>query len=606
MPKKGAAATRFKGQQGSAERPHQRWEIRHDRSTLELEFKDPGLEINQKLVLTQWLAVGLIGVELAKAFADCSCSQKRTTRKGKAGQFKDGFLAFLLSTSKKIDHVSQLPPRILQDFLTWLKDPTLAQRRPYTQLGYWCAAKSIFVALNERTDANEPKIDIPNKPFAGVKVQPAPQQDIDLEGYIAVMEHAANDVRRTMECLWPKLLKLHQMIQNNLSDKSENQSDEVALIARAVAQYGNGQLLPARMELQQHDPQLFRLIEEIGYTDAAKIVHPQMNDWPPFLYLMAAHTGFNQQPLSWLDITRIEECSRMGTAMIYLSAEKFRANSIVRRSFPVSDELLAVSTMIRFVKDWTRLIRAGAPEKAKNDLWLFANKWRNKEHQRCPIGSLALRMKGNYNELQAALRAYCIRRDLRPIGLSEMRLTFSEIFQRARPGDLMGLKILLGHKNVVTTLDNYRTQASIGRGQERLVGAQVGHQRWVTSGGRVDSRIGRKQSERSAATPGFRCSDPFGSPLPGQIEGRACDAYGQCPSCPLATCDTDKAYALARFHQLHQRYEEAKQKLGSAIWEAKFLKPYERLVGAWIPRTSSQKNVVTARSLQLSSLPCLE
>ncbi len=300
MPKKGAAATRFHGQQDEAEQPHQRWKIHHDKGALEVEFKDPGLEINQKLVLTQWLAVGLIAVELAKAFAACSYSQKRTTGKGKAGQFRDGFIAFLLSTGKKIDHLDLLPERVLQDFLAWLKDPELARRRPYTQLGYWSAAKSTFASLNERTGSKKSKIEIPKKPFAGVKIQPAPQQDIDLEGYIAVIEHAAKDARRTMECLWPKLLKLHQLVQNYKLDRSKNRSDELAPIARAVVQYGKGQLLPARVELQQLDPQLFKLIEGIGYTDAAKIVHPQMNDWPPFFYLMAAHTGFNQQPLSWL------------------------------------------------------------------------------------------------------------------------------------------------------------------------------------------------------------------------------------------------------------------------------------------------------------------
>src|SRR5690606_31820326 len=134
------------------------------------------------------------------------------------------------------------------------------------------------------------------------------------------------------------------------------------------------------------------------------------------------------------------------------------------------------------------------------------------------------REKNNQNELGNHLLRYCKRRGHKFTGLKEIRLSFSELFLRANPGDVEGLRILLGQKRVATTTNHYRTQQAVAEGQEMLAGAMNLHQRWVGSEGKIDTRSVGEKRERTAATPGFICADLFDSPIPGQQKGRMCEA----------------------------------------------------------------------------------
>src|SRR5690606_39934671 len=120
-------------------------------------------------------------------------------------------------------------------------------------------------------------------------------------------------------------------------------------------------------------------------------------------------------------------------------------------------------------------------------------------------------------------------------------------------GARLDLRMLLGHASVASPNSHYGATARHRSGAEASAGVQAPRERWISSDGRVDARSRGPNKDRTAATPGFVCLDPFDSPLASQAKGKLCGAYGKCPSCPLATVDPDHVYALARFLQVDRK-----------------------------------------------------
>ena len=201
---------------------------------------------------------------------------------------------------------------------------------------------------------------------------------------------------------------------------------------------------------------------------------------------------------------------------------------------------------------------------------------------------------------------FCKRRGLKYSGSQANRLAFSEAVDGLTDGDAFELRAMLGHRLLSTGQDSYQTTTMQHRQKEQLAGAMTAQERWVTSNGKIDTRSARSDREQTAATQGFCCADPFQSPQPGQRHGKLCTSYGSCPACPLAAADPNEAYALARFLQLQELYEEARAELGSEIWRRKFENAYLALRDSWIPAVSTTANRQSAMMIMLTPLPGLE
>src|SRR5690606_35277956 len=253
------------------------------------------------------------------------------------------------------------------------------------------------------------------------------------------------------------------------------------------------------------------------------------------------------------------------------------------------------------------VLRESAPDSVRDDVWLhYVSAAGSNTYKRVHIDSLAMRYKSSVVNPTSLLMYFCRQHGLKFTGAREIRLAFAERVADATGGDTLALRELLGHRNVATTNSHYRTTAMQRSGAEAIAGVQATRERWISSDGHVDARTRGAVKDRTAATPGFICLDPFDSPLPFQTKGKLCGAYGKCPSCPLATVDPDHVYALARFLQVHAKYLEARDVLGRAIWEVKFAEDVDRISNHWIPALATKKNLESARRLLLPSLPDLE
>jgi hypothetical protein len=74
------------------------------------------------------------------------------------------------------------------------------------------------------------------------------------------------------------------------------------------------------------------------------------------------------------------------------------------------------------------------------------------------------------------------------------------------------------------------------------------------------------QGTHRAVTQGFECYDPYDSPIPGQMPGTLCTAWGDCPSCPLASVKPGDPMVLAQLIRLDQAIDAAKERLTPARW----------------------------------------
>lgn len=623
MALRGEASARFeKINEAATATPRRSWRVHHDGAQLQIIFMDPELALPpQVLDLTNWLALGDCSTQVAEAFARHYVSKRRTTRFNSSKSFYYGFVQYACNNGIKLHQPSDAHPNILKNFLIWLSNyngyqkPTDKQENqesiegakkasPWTRIHLWAVCKAVFNQLLRNSPDGMWVVEIPKKPFAGEKFIPAGKKAVDLKLYIDFLASAADEAIDLIDTVQPHFKIIADAVKRIQSGGVYDPTKIDDVVAKVLIDYD--WIVPERKYLQKFDPDTFRDVSMHGFTNVCRLAHPQFSDLIPFLYLVASHTGFNQQPLTYIRLGQIIESSILGVTRISLSPEKYRSGTILRRSFVRTEEKLSVARLIDFIVEWTVYIRRIAPHFAKEDLWIFANKMKSGADGNHPVRSLASQEKNNQNEISNHIRRYCERKRFKFTGLREIRFSFSDLFLRARPGDLEGLRILLGQKWISTTADHYRSTHAFADGQELLAGAMSMQQRWIGSGGKVDTRSTGEKRERTAATPGFICLDPFDSPVPGQQKGRLCGAYGKCPGCALAASDADSSYALARFFQLAEEYEKAKARLGSEVWSRKYHLCADALISEWIPGLTTPTSVAGAQKINLPRLPELE
>lgn len=290
----------------------------------------------------------------------------------------------------------------------------------------------------------------------------------------------------------------------------------------------------------------------------------------------------------------------LGKKRTLLSPPKHRGGERIRRSFIDSNDDLSPHKIIDFIKLWTRHTREHAPARIKNDLFLVCNKWRGDGEW---VRSFGETTNGRYQFIQAAVNAFFKPRMESWVGTRVLRASFADQIDLLLEGDLDALGVLLGHKSRSTTSGPYRAQKAQERDEYSSAGGMVMRERMVETNGQCDLRPLKSNINRAAATPGWECIDIFSSPIPGQINGRACSAYGRCPECPLGQRLRNESEALARYLQLKEVYQEAKEHLGAKQFALQYGKSEFALMNTHIPAIATEVNIRLAGILTLNPLP---
>ncbi|CAB3809059.1 hypothetical protein LMG28614_06941 [Paraburkholderia ultramafica] len=245
--------------------------------------------------------------------------------------------------------------------------------------------------------------------------------------------------------------------------------------------------------------------------------------------------------------------------------------------------MFSPSSLLKIVSRWTARIRnCVKPEHARH-AYIFVT------HE----GAVRGYRTGEYDGIDSdqvwlqAERKFKSKYNLPPITLRQVRATGLDMVREVTGDDILAVQAA-GGQQAQTTIDiYYRGAPAKRRGEEKLLKVMIAYSRWACTGGYPDVRGFPEAADVLAATPGWMCFDPFDSPIPGEIEGRACQAFGRCPACEFAFVDITSPYALARLIQLADELKAARFYLEYPRWKAAYERGLEMLLKRWIPAFKS-------------------
>jgi hypothetical protein len=367
-----------------------------------------------------------------------------------------------------------------------------------------------------------------------------------------------------------------------------------------------GPCLPQRSEVQSTP--LWPIVAKFGYTRMARAFGPYTADLAPFVYYLLFLTGLNQQPLVDLKISAIDVLEFDTREVLVVEGIKHRAqsdNQPMGKYVPVpmvlGNDPMSPGRVIQFLLKWTQGLRPAA--EAKDSERLFLYQWRDRTTG-CQIRSYA-HGPSPVTRFSSHASIFCKQNGFPWTGEKRIRKLFSAIAHQVAKGDIEAVASMMHHASIDTTNSHYVSEVILRHGQEFLArGLNLRH-RWTVSNGRIEPRNVHAEHDRSAATPGFTCIDPFDSPVLGQISGSMCTAFGDCPDCPFGMVDLRSSYAAARCVELKAKISEKRCDLSTEEFEVRWGRVLRALENFWIP-AFDESIWELVRYMDLPPIPDLE
>lgn len=383
------------------------------------------------------------------------------------------------------------------------------------------------------------------------------------------------------------------------SHQARQLPDRVSLVAELSRRYPSR--IPGLKEIGNTASELARSIDElyrsagITFTDLVFSFQPHLIDLIPFILLLGMYTGFNTGVLLELKISNIRHLDLLGQRRLRVQGYKARGRSDQSKSFPVDCLDHEPPAFIDFLTQWTARIRTEATLEQQDFLFLYA-------------GTPGCKVIGHdLSTWRDGVANYLAKHNLKKVSISQIRQTYLELIREIYGDDPFIVQHAAGHKNVQTSVSHYTSDAMRKRNDERIGQGLEVRERWLNTAGQIDPRHRDAEGQDlAAATLGFTCLDPNTSPIPGQTQGRLCDAYGACPICPHALVDAHSPYAYARLLQLRASIIAAQTTIPAQSWLTLWSPRLERLDSVWLPGFVDQDVLQAAVRLHLSPLPPLE
>lgn len=422
----------------------------------------------------------------------------------------------------------------------------------------------------------------------------------------AIRAACVADVTRTLEKLARGRAALAEVVPDlpPAGTASATPFRDIRIVLRTlVARYAGR--IPSRMELKRSDPGLARALNDPYHStqDVGEHLHFTARALVPFVVLIAIDGVFNAEGLLTMKWSAVERSHPIfGEDRWTLALEKRRAGKTHRRSFAARPTAIdSVPNLLRALETYSDLARPHLPPAVADRVLTF---WQNRGKPFSVFhGSTSATEDGAWTR---SLAAFVAQHDLPDFTLSMLRVSAADVVDEIAGGDTKAKQIMLGHASATTTDRHYKTTTGRVRAQEALATAMAWRERFIASGGRSDSRGGRLLEGRmTAATPGFGCFEPMYSPLSNQRDGRACDAYGQCPACPLAWVDVSNPRAAGRLRQVRELVAHARNDVHPERWLEIWAPQFRALDEIWLPRFSREV-AEAADAIPLPPLPAME
>lgn len=330
-----------------------------------------------------------------------------------------------------------------------------------------------------------------------------------------------------------------------------------------------------------------------GRDEITGYLYASSRDLVPLVLLLGFATAFNPDTLlslEWKNIDR--EVDRLGIAAVRICAEetvemgadgslasdweeepllsiqgaKPRAGRMLRRLLDptVSDPSKAsLNLILDLLRDLTDRIRPEVHADYQDRVFVYV----------ASKNFIGPKGYGRRNDSPSgdnvwcrSLQDFCKDHDLQRFSLKQIRFALLDFVQLVNRGNLDASRQVGNHNGRITTWTHYTSDLVRRLLQESTGEILLTRDRWIDTGGSIDPRKTPRGSDKSSASPGFDCLDPFDSPRPNQKNGRLCRAYGECPSCPLVAARPFSPTAVMYWEALLRAIYRSVSTMTAPMW----------------------------------------
>jgi len=451
-----------------------------------------------------------------------------------------------------------------------------------TKQGLYHAAIKPFKALLGHklrdSDARRVLDSFPDNQWRGAHLASKPLERLDTQTLIKIWEAAEEEIDLLMHTweLKDKVISLQKEVRAKY-DVSELRNIGFALLYFST-KYPNS--VPVNKRLKITDPQVYRYVyrsndsENIGLGRIVDYLYPGSRRLAPFVVQLAIESALNPESLLRLSFSDIQIKSVFGVDQLYIEGSELEVDQAL------DDEMIDVSPpkprstvpphanlsleiwkpRFDFLSKYTLNSREQLPDKYEDRVFSFFS----------GDGSPALFI---YDEagrsFTYSLNSFISDHGLEKFTLVNIRKTVLDEELR-QSGDLLAVSRKAGHRSTETMLNHYTSDGTKKWYREKLAEMVLLRERWINTSGVIDPRKRQRAStlDVSSATPGFLCLDPLNSPRSGQRLNKLCQAYGECPSCPLAVANVEDTISVAYYLALLKSIMDARGTMSSKAWQA--------------------------------------
>lgn len=306
------------------------------------------------------------------------------------------------------------------------------------------------------------------------------------------------------------------------------------------------------------------------FKEIVESTFPTQRVLTPFLLLLADATAYNPDGVRSLCKNHIKRrTSESQKKIITISGIKRRGERAANPQ-PLSfdgehyPDQLGIAGIIDALESISDRVRPFVKFKEHADrLFLFRDHLNN-------IQSFVIENETNASSTSThPLRAFAADHGLPEFTLQQFRTTVLNR-EMQRTGDLRSGQ-RLGLQKSITIVQNHYTSGTTRKKFHEQVG-DVLHlrNRFLSTKGKIDPRKVSLKQDKACATPGFDCLDPFDSRRLGQRSGRLCDAYGECPGCPLVIPNPNIVENVALWLALRNAICLSQRLISPESWIAKW------------------------------------
>lgn len=531
------------------------------------------------------------------------------------------WFAFLANHDQRTITPAQVQEDVFAGFNQWLHTKTKENGQPLHPNTIRKALGSIRTTLSAISAGQSIAERVPTGPRGAIR-KTTPTKGIPWPQLMAIWQAAEKETFALRDHRVRSLALLaqgrqsmgqgHQLASNpgkRERDNPESTSDANLALCLAMVDAAFPSYVPELASIQANDLLLGNTVRyAFGRDKIAGYLYASSRDLVPLVLLLGFATAFNPDTLlslEWKNIDR--EIDRLGTAAVRISAEevverdaeesieldqeggpllsiqgaKPRASRTLRRLLDpaASDPSQAsLNLVLDLLRDLTYRIRADVLPVHKDRLFIYVAS----KNYSGPKGYGRDRdSPSGDNSWCRALKNFCRDHDLQQFSLKQIRFTLLDYVQLVNRGSLEASRQVGNHAGRITTWTHYTSDLMRRLLQEGTGEILLTRERWIDTGGSIDPRNTPIGSDKSSATPGFHCLDPFDSPRPNQKKRRLCRAYGECPSCPLAALKPLDPEAIMYWEALLRAIYRSVSAMTAHVW-----------MGRWAPVAADLKALI--------------